>query len=581
MVVTTAVLATLLKDPLTKAFGWTIGEALKGTRNQNIENSLKTLSTRITEVVKVKTFYQIDDHIDLHDFYIPTNLDFILGDIGFIRDISKRSIVLEGTVGQGKSIFMRYLTYQEAQQGQRLPVFFELRRLENDQNLEEAICSTISSWIPLFTKEHFNKVAGSGNLVLFLDGFDEVPYEKVQNLINELERWGERYPEMQLVISARPESEIQKSHDFKVHRLSSYTFTEQEKLIDKLVKDGEIQEVLKKAIQSSSTEIQQLLQTPLMVTLFVMQYKKTLMIPNNQSEFYENLFYSLVSRHDNTKAGFKRYLNSGLSILKLQEIFEEFCFITKNNEKLVLSQIETIKVINYCLISQDIKSNSYNILKDLSTVVCLILKDGLDYSFIHRSIQEYFYASFISNKSSKAKEAFYKECSINESFLNRSLNVLSFLKKIDTYNYNRFFEIPLINKFIKCYQITYNNNKIIESLYVLSSHKAGEKAQIMLHLKEELVIVTGELVPSELDSLLRNIVLLAKDEAISGIAYGWGDFESSIRAIKLKDSFEEVLLTTAYKKSIDAGNSMLEYQKGLEHYVSKKDGLDLDYGKFK
>ena len=52
MVVTVAVLATLLKDPLTKAFGWTIGEALKGTHNKNIEKSLKTLSTRITEVVK-------------------------------------------------------------------------------------------------------------------------------------------------------------------------------------------------------------------------------------------------------------------------------------------------------------------------------------------------------------------------------------------------------------------------------------------------------------------------------------------------------------------------------------------------
>lgn len=581
MVVTAAVLATLLKDPLTKALGWTFSEALKGSRNQKIEKSLESLSKRITDVIKVKTFYQIDESIDLHKFYVPTRVNDVSINIDNVSKIDSNSIVLEGTVGQGKSIFMRYLTYQEAQQGQKIPIFFELRRLENSQNLEEAITSTISNWITFFSKENFDKVAKSGHLVLFLDGFDELPHERIQNIINEIEGWCDRYPKMQLIISARPESEIQKSTYFKTYKLSSYTFPEQEKLIEKLISNRETQDVLKKAIKNSSTQIKHLLKTPLMVTLFVMQYKATLAIPENQSEFYENLFYSLVSRHDNTKAGFKRHLNSSLSISKLQEIFEEFCFITKNNEKLVLSQIETIKVINDCLISQEIQANSYNVLKDLSTVVCLILKDGLDYSFIHRSIQEYFYASFILNKASKAKEAFYKECSINEKFCNRSLNILSFLKKSDTYNYNKFFEIPLIDKFIKCYRITHNNNRIIESLYVLGSHKSDKEAQIMLHLTEELVIVTGELVPSALASLLEGVVLLANNKAISGVAYGWGDFESNTRAVKLKDSFDEVLLTTVYEKSIDAGNGILEYQKKLEHYVSKKDGLDLDYGKFK
>ena len=58
MVITATVLATLLNGPLTKAFGWTLSEALKGTHNKNIEKSLKTLSTRITEVVKVKNIYK-------------------------------------------------------------------------------------------------------------------------------------------------------------------------------------------------------------------------------------------------------------------------------------------------------------------------------------------------------------------------------------------------------------------------------------------------------------------------------------------------------------------------------------------
>ena len=269
MVVTVAVLATLLKDPLTKAFGWTIGEALKGTHNKNIEKSLKTLSTRITEVVKVKTIYKGDDSIDLHEFYVATKINKIQGTIELVENISNKSIVLEGTVGQGKSIFMRYLTYQEAIKGQRIPIFFELRRLEDNQSLKTAISDKIKNWIPLFNDDDFEKVASSGSLVLFLDGFDEVPYEKVGRLINEIEGWCERYEGLQIIISSRPEADIQKSNRFRVFKLSGYGSYEQGKLVDKLVIEEESRSLLKKAIEDSTTEIQNLLTTPLMVTLFI------------------------------------------------------------------------------------------------------------------------------------------------------------------------------------------------------------------------------------------------------------------------------------------------------------------------
>ena len=52
-------------------------------------------------------------------------------------------------------------------------------------------------------------------------------------------------------------------------------------------------------------------------------------------------------------------------------------------------------------------------LEDICKVVCLLLNEGFDYSFIHKSIQEYYYASFIADKPSKVKSDFFKKVKDN------------------------------------------------------------------------------------------------------------------------------------------------------------------------
>ena len=104
--------------------------------------------------------------------------------INFVTDISRQSIVLQGTVGQGKSIFMRYLTSQEAKQGERIPLFYELRRLDDNETLTSALSKQINNWITEFKESDFDRVAKTGKLALLLDGFDEVPHDKVKNLLN-------------------------------------------------------------------------------------------------------------------------------------------------------------------------------------------------------------------------------------------------------------------------------------------------------------------------------------------------------------------------------------------------------------
>jgi hypothetical protein len=568
MVVTAAVLATLLKDPLTKALGWTFSEALKGTRNQNIEKSLKTLSEKILEVIKVKTIYKGDDSIDLHEFYVATKIDKIQGAVDSILNISDKSIVLEGTVGQGKSIFMRYLTYQEATKGQKVPIFFELRRLEDNQTLRAAISDKIKNWIPLFNDDDFEKFSISGSLVLFLDGFDEVPYEKAGRLINEIEGWCERYEDLQIIISSRPEAEIQKLNSFRVFKLSSYDFDEQSKLIDKLVPEEESRNLLKQAIEDSTIEIKELLLTPLMVTLFVMRYRASLEIPNNQNEFYQELFSVLISRHDKTKPGYKRGLSSNLTETQLQEVFEEFCFNTCNKDKLVFSHAEVIRFIDECLKRQRMEVSAENVLEDFSKVICLLLKDGMDYSFIHRSIQEYFYSSFISKKSEKAKEVFYKKCLSNSQIHNRTINILNFLKRNDTYSYNKYYQLVIIDDYIKNYQILRDTNNIINSLYFKNT---AEEITIILDTMGNFESSLS-CCPSEIDKLFLSISNILNMDHLGGWCYGLLDInDTEYKDSKLlKLSVDEILL---HSITVDTGNKLLKIQQELQNYIRQSDEI--------
>lgn len=554
-----------LKEPTKKVFGWLFEKGKNKYDEHKLEQALNNLSDKIIKVTKVKTIYKGDDSIDLHEFYVPTRVEGIHTSINFVTNISEKSIVLEGTVGQGKSIFMRYLTAQEASLGERVPLFYELRRLDENDTLTNALSKQINNWIAEFKVTDFDRVAKTGGLVIFLDGFDEVPHDKVKKLLNEIEGWCERYPKMQLIISSRAEADIQRSNYLKVFKLSEYRFYEQSLLIDKLVEERESNSLLKQAIKDSNTEIRELLQTPLMVTLFVMNYRGSLEIPTNQHEFYKNLFTILISRHDKTKPGFKREANSGLNELELQEVFEEFCFITFSMDILVFDDSKAIEVIKECLENQNISDNPRLVLRDLSKNLCLILKDGLEYTFIHKSIQEFYYASFVYNQP-EMKIVFYKDC--NSEFIVDKRNILNFLESMDTYYFYKYYSIPVFTEFVRVFDISNSSNNLLESVYYRENQEDSNFeirwafGNVCNYGFSYFDILTNK--------LLKKLAFSIKDIERAMFFSICNEIENEeFEKIKLflgENQFEEMKL-----EFIEYGNLILKDYNNMQEFIDKKD----------
>lgn len=440
-------LLKVINKPLNDLYDFIRKETKFHLEKQKLNDISGKIDTKIENIKKVKTIYKGDEAIDLNLFYYPPYID---SDQGYIKpedigSISAKNFVIEGVAGQGKSILLRYLTFREYEESKRLPIFIELRKLNDKGEILSFIKEAISSWIFSVSDELLSWVLKSGKLVLLLDGFDELKAKDVSHVIKDLESISQKYPQTQIVVTSRPDNAIQSSNFFKVLRIRPYENDERIGLIRKLVNDDDSFYNLVKALKESPLKVDELLKTPLMITLFVMTYRAKLIIPDSMSKFYEELFSVLIYKHDRTKPGYKREFRSNLNESELQEWFEILCFISKNDNTLIFeSRQKLLDCIKQSILKKFQKEDPSALLEDISKNLCLVIRDGNNYSFIHRSIQEFFVASFFKKRPQNLAEKTYQ---LLDSKSSKYKAEIRFLSEIDSYRYRKYLLIPALENF--------------------------------------------------------------------------------------------------------------------------------------
>lgn len=403
---------------------------------------LNELYKEINSVLKVKTIWQTDKRVNLKKFYYPAKIKSLGKNVSSISKISTdENLLIQGTVGQGKSMFMRYMTAQEMAQGNRIPIFFELRYIEKNKTLTSHLINCLNSLNFDCDTKLFDIYAKTGKFVFFLDGFDETPSSIRNKLIRELDNLSQKYPKTQIVVSSRPDNGIEFSHSFDVEHLCPLDESDIPQLIEKLSESKEQSEYINSAIKENGSKISPLLTTPLMVTLLIIAYKAEQKIPQNFTDFYESLFSTLLSKHDKTKPGYYRERKCTLNDRELEEAFEAFCFSTRKNQKSSLTRKEANRLAVESKSLSGLKFDDQAFIEDILKITCLLTEEGGRYYFIHKSIQEFFAACFIERLPDTASSKFYEQ--LKSGLWNSWRQELSFLSEIDRYNYCKNFMIPL------------------------------------------------------------------------------------------------------------------------------------------
>lgn len=418
---------------------------------RQIDHAIKKFYTHISKVRLVKTLWQMDKPVDLGTFYCEAHVEIGAErkKITSLADISNyNALVIEGIAGQGKSIFLRYLCSVELVSSKYIPVFIELRRVRKNVSLLEQIRSTLEEFGLKVTIDQLNALMQSARVLLLLDAFDEVVEEDKQWLIDEIEHLAKCHQDaLRIVITSRPQSGIQVSAIFHVVKLSDLLANEYELVVFRLLEDTATAGELIKRVQSHGAAVKDLLKTPLLVTLLVINYKASQEIPEQLSAFYDDLFKLLLQRHDGTKPGYRRQRLCKLNDSEYRRVFEALCFLVSNRKRGALNHTTMITITQEAFKAVRISEDPEHFLSDIIKITCLIVKDGEEYRFIHKSVQEYYAACFIKTKPDLIAKRIYNHMfsEITASWHHE----LEFLSEIDTYRFHKFGLLPAICKYLK------------------------------------------------------------------------------------------------------------------------------------
>ncbi|MCR8559441.1 NACHT domain-containing protein [Mucilaginibacter sp. BJC16-A38] len=370
----------------------------------------KTILHR-TEPVKLNEFYQPlfirkygknhrDERIETHS---SSNL------FG-----SNRFITLLGTAGSGKSTIVKYLSVNCADINFKIPVKIELRYLNKYNGtllkfIEEEIfkCETLN-----IDKRTIAKVLNSGEFVFFFDGYDELSSTIKERTTKEINDFTTSYSNNYYLLTSRPYTNIELLSGFSNFEVCELNNDEIEQFVRKQIPttEHEISSKILEAINEDSNQsYMTFLSNPLLLSMFILTFQTYSNIPPKKSAFYHQVFDSLYYLHDSmSKLAYDREKKSGLSKEQFEQVLKMFSYISFFKQIFVFDEAFINSILD------KIKENKKNLtfsnehlLDDLQVAICILQKEGLDYVFPHRSLQEYFSSLYIVGLEGKPKQEAY------------------------------------------------------------------------------------------------------------------------------------------------------------------------------
>ncbi len=301
--------------------------------------------------------------------------------------------VISANGGAGKTFLMRHLWLETfANPRGRVPIFVELRKLNGLSTLDiESFIRVTAFGADSFSPENFLFFCKKGLFVFILDGFDEVVREKRGQLEDQINGLSQRFPDCGLIVSGRPDERFGNWQLFRTYRAKPFNYSQFVELVSKVpFHEPTKKNFMKVSNEDFFTKHESFLSNPLLAIMMLMTYRDNAEIPSRLNTFYENCFNTLYSHHDAIKDGYFRKKN--LDQDSFRRAFSVFCLFTYIKDKFTLNEAEFRQFIEKSASFLEIGDTVDEIAEDFLVSVNLIVQEGTNYSFIHRSFQEYFAA---------------------------------------------------------------------------------------------------------------------------------------------------------------------------------------------
>lgn len=335
--------------------------------------------------------------------------------IAKLQALSMQTIIT-GMGGLGKSMMMHHLmvdAINNRDKYRKFPIFITLRdyKVCDDGNFEgmfKLLLKELNVRKAQISRSNLEEALDKGEVVLLLDGLDEVAPERLESFSKELNDFVSRYSESQFIMSSRQMSEFGEYGRFRIVDLCPMTKEQAKALVEKLeyrADEPEFkQEFIRRLDNDLYEEHKDFAQVPLLLNIMLTTYAAYDNIPSKIHVFYERAFRALAEQHDAGKRnGFHRPMKSGLEMNDLEKLIGEFCYLTysENKYEFKLSEFRSFFDRMKTREKVDKPVSADNFLHDMEICLCMLYHEGEKYFFSHRSFQEYFTALYIADKGER------------------------------------------------------------------------------------------------------------------------------------------------------------------------------------
>lgn len=321
-------------------------------------------------------------------------------------------LMILGQPGAGKSTFLRKIGLEALKgksgqiQGEIIPVLIELKQFTTDKvDIYNIIQQEfVSCQLPL-AKEFTNQLLRQGQLLLLLDGLDEVPNRNFELVIDGIQNFVKQYKQNKFVISCRTAAYRQKFTNFKEFIIADFN----EQQIQQFINNWFYSEVDKKLVTpqkcwnkiKSEDTTKELARTPLLLTFLCLEYDESQDLPKKRSTLYGNALDILLRRWASEKRlpTEQIYRQLGIDLEKL--MLAEIAYHNFAADKLFFSRQKVLIHIKKFLSSNDNAPKYLDASKVLDAIAIeqgiLVERARNVFSFSHLTLQEYLTAQYIDD----------------------------------------------------------------------------------------------------------------------------------------------------------------------------------------
>jgi len=467
-------------DPITTAkasapFLGILKDMFKGVKEEFIDWFQLGISEYIEDRNKkfyaTNTFISRNEKVNFYDVYFPLNLknskknvssDNILDEI-----FSKTNCgAILGVAGSGKTMLMKHAFLQSYNKLYSIPIFIELRDLNTlGISLLDYIYTIILKNKIKPSSKIVERALEKGGFIFFFDGFDEINLDLKEKLVLEIEHLVDHFNKNKFLLSSRPGANAEALPRFQCFIVQPLTNIQIINFIQKQLFNSNDEDLISKltaSINVKNKDYIEYLTNPLLLSMYILTYRSYPELPKSKNKFYWNVFDTLCTKHDSIskKGAYIHQKKSKLQNENFETILCWFCYISVLESRFNFDEQYLSEKLKYIKQAHNFDCDIKDLIYDLTVSISILIVDGLEYKFPHRTIQDYFMVLFIKDQNDQAKELIYTEKFqvIHPTPSNK--NIFDLCNELDKEAYLKYYILPLFEKFIN----SYNNNDITENV---------------------------------------------------------------------------------------------------------------------